>query len=243
MPSLTSEKREHVTPELNKALAQTSTASIAGALLQLGLRNIWIRGAMPIAGGGACRVGEAFTMRFLPMREDLAGPALARFQNSREAIEAMEVGSFAVIDAMGVADAGVAGDVLCARMAQRGVVGLVTDGAVRDVAGVQDSGLAVWSRGTASPAPNNCLTFVDWGLPVACGGVAVLPGDLIVGDRDGAVVIPKALGERVAAEAAETERFDAWVLAKVAAGERLPGLYPPNQETRERYRREVADGV
>jgi len=228
-----------VTPELRKSLSQVSTASVAGALLKLGLRNIWIRGAKPTAGAGSCSVGTAFTMRFIPMREDLVGPALARLANSRAAIEAMAAGSFAVIDAMGVTDAGVAGDVLCARMALRGAAGMVTDGAIRDIAGVEKSGLPVWSNGTASPAPGNSLTFIDWGLPVACGGVAVFPGDVIIADRDGAVVIPQALAEQVAAEAAEIERFDAWVVAKVEAGEPLPGLYPPNAANQERYRRET----
>ena len=227
--------------ELHSKLLQISTASIASALLKLGLRNIWIREAMPIAGEGTRRVGTAFTMRFLPMREDLAGPALAKLGNSRAAIEAMEPGSFAVIDAMGVTDAGVAGDVLCARMALRGVAGLVTDGAIRDIVGVERSGLQVWSRGTASPAPGNALTFMDFGLPVACGGVAVFPGDVIVADRDGVVVIPHALAEQVATEAVEIERFDAWVISKVEAGEQLPGLYPPNAENQQRYSREVAD--
>jgi regulator of RNase E activity RraA len=229
--------------ELHRTLSQVSTASIASALLKLGLRNIWIRGAMPIVGEGTRHVGTAFTMRFLPMREDLVGPALATLGNSRAAIEAMEAGSFAVIDAMGVTDAGVAGDVLCARMALRGVAGLVTDGAIRDIAGVEQSGLPVWARGTASPAPGNALTFVDFGLPVACGGVAVFPGDVIVADRDGVVVIPHALAEQVTAEAAETERFDAWVISRVEAGEPLPGLYPPNAENQERYRREVTNSA
>jgi len=229
-----------VPPELKNALSQVSTASIASALLKLGLRNVWIRGAMPVAGGGSHRVGLAFTMRFLPMREDLVGPGLAKLGNSRAAVEAMEEGSFAVIDAMGVTDAGVAGDVLCARMVLRGVAGLVTDGAVRDVAGVENSGLAVWSGGTASPAPGNSLTFADWGLPVACGGVAVFPGDLIVADRDGVVVIPRSVAEQVAADAAEIERFDGWVISRIAAGEPLTGLYPPNAENQERYTREAA---
>lgn len=227
--------------ELKEVLSQqTSTASISGALFKLGLRNIWIRGALPLANATTTRsVGEAFTMRFLPMREDLAGPAAAQLKNSRAAIEAMEAGSFAVIDAMGVTDAGVVGDVLCARMAHRGVSGLVTDGAIRDIAGVEQSELPVWARGTASPAPGNSLTFIDWGQPVACGGVAVFPGDLIVGDRDGVVVIPRALAEQVATEAAEIERFDAWALAKVEAGEQLPGLYPPNAENHARYKRDI----
>ena len=217
-----------------------STASIASALLKVGLRNIWIRGAAPAAGNVSRVVGEAFTMRFLPMREDLTGAALAKLKNSRAAIEAAEAGSIIVIDAMGVVDAGVAGDVLCARMVSRGVQGLVTDGAIRDVVGVEGAGLPVWCAGVSAPAPGNALTFIDWGAPIACGGVAIFPGDVIVADRDGAVVIPQAMVEAIAAEAEEIERFDAWVVQKVSEGEALPGLYPPSPENHERYKRETA---
>lgn len=227
-------------PELLKTLTEVSTASIASALLKLGLRNVWIRGASPAAGNVSRSVGEAFTMRFLPMREDLTGAALAKLQNSRAAIEAAETGCVVVIDAMGVVDAGVAGDVLCARMVRRGVSGLVTDGAIRDIVGVEQSGLPVWSRGTASPAPGSSLTFIDWGMPIACGGVAIFPGDVIVADRDGAVVIPQALVDSVAAEAAEIERFDAWVVRQVSEGQQLQGLYPPNPENLARYRQETS---
>ena len=226
-------------PALKEALLQVSSASAAGALAKVGIRNVWVRGAMPIAGGGVRTVGEAFTMRFLPAREDLVGPALAALPNSRAAVEAMEDGSIAVIETGGVTDAGVAGDVLCARMVRRGVTGLVTDGVIRDLAGVEQTGLPVWSKGAASPAPGNALTFVDWGLPIACGGVAIFPGDVIVADRDGAVVIPQAMVDSVAAEAAEVERFDAWVFAKVSEGEQLQGLYPPNAENLARYKAET----
>jgi regulator of RNase E activity RraA len=228
-----------LTPELRKTLMEVSTASIASALLKLGLRNIWIRGATPAVGNLSRAVGEAFTMRFLPMREDLTGPALAGLPNSRAAIEDAQAGCMVVIDAMGVADAGVAGDVLCARMVRRGVSGLVTDGVIRDVVGVEQTGLPVWSRGAASPAPGNALTFVGWGMPVACGGVTIFPGDVIVADRDGAVVIPQAMVDAVTAEAEEIERFDAWVFAKVSEGEQLQGLYPPNAENLARYKAET----
>lgn len=229
-----------MTPVLHKTLSEVSTASIASALLKAGLRNIWIRSAAPAAGNVSRAVGEAFTMRFLPMREDLTGAALAKLPNSRAALEAAEAGSLIVIDAMGVVDAGVAGDVLCARMVARGVQGLVTDGAIRDVVGVEETGLPVWSAGVSAPAPGNALTFIDWGLPIACGGVAVFPGDVIVADRDGAVVIPRAMVDDIAAEAVEIERFDAWVVRKVSDGEPLPGLYPPSPENLERYTRETA---
>jgi regulator of RNase E activity RraA len=147
----------------------------------------------------------------------------------------MPAGVIAVVDAFGSASAGIFGDILVARMRKRGVAGLVTDGVVRDVAGVLDTGLPVWSAGVAAPASVNSLTFVGWQEPIGCGGVAVFPGDMIVADGDGAVVIPSALAEAVAAEGADQEQFETWVLREVEGGAQLPGLYPPDQATKARY--------
>ena len=120
----------------------------------------------------------------------------------------MPAGCIAVADAMGITDAGIFGDILCARMMKRGVAALITDGVVRDVKGVLETNLPVWCRGTAAPASVAGLTFVNWQEPVGCGGVAVFPDDLIVADDDGAVVIPGALVEHVAEVAVEQERFE-----------------------------------
>ena len=136
---------------------------------------------------------------------------------------------------MGTQDAGVLGDILCARMRVRGVAGLVTDGVVRDVSGVVGSGLPVWCQGTAAP-PSVCgLTFVGWQEPIACGGVAIFPDDVIVADDDGAVVIPQALLGAVLEAGSEQERLEAWIMAEVERGVPLLGLYPPNAEARARY--------
>ena len=217
-------------------LARVSTATITMVLLKHGLRNIWLRGARPLQPGQARRVGPAFTMRFLPAREDLATPeSLASARSTRAAIEAMPAESMVVMDAMGVCDAGVLGDILCARMKILGVAGMVTDGVVRDVAGVLGTGLPVWCQGVAAPPSVTGLTFVGWQEPVACGGVAVFPDDVIVADDDGAVVIPKALVGAVIAASAEQERLEDWIMAEVARGAALPGLYPPNAEARARY--------
>jgi regulator of RNase E activity RraA len=181
-------------------------------------------------------VGRAFTLRFVPAREDLATPqSWSSPKSTRAAIEAMPEGCIAVVDAMGITDAGIFGDILCARMAQRGVAALVTDGVMRDVAGVLSTGLPVWSRGVAAPPSVAGLTFVNWQEPVGCGGVAIFPDDLIVVDRDGAVVIPAALVDDVLKEAPEQERFEAWIMKEVEAGAVLPGLYPPNAENKARY--------
>ena len=147
----------------------------------------------------------------------------------------MPPGCIAVVDAMGVTDAGIFGDILCARMAKRGIAGLVTDGVVRDLPGVIGSGLAVWCQGTAAPPSVTGLTFVAWQQPIACGRVAVFPDDFISVDDDGAVVIPAAIALKVAAEASEQERMEEWIMGQVNQETPLPGLYPMNAETKVRY--------
>jgi regulator of RNase E activity RraA len=219
-----------------ETLSKVTTATLTTILLKKGLRNVWIRGAMPLRPGQARVVGPAFTFRFVPAREDLATPASWGSPiSTRAAIEAMPEGAFAVIDAMGIADAGVFGDILCARMARRGAAGLVTDGVVRDLAGVLGTGLPVWARGAAEPPSVAGLTFVGWEETVGCGGVCVVPGDVIVADQDGAVVIPAALLDDVVREAPEQERMEAWIVSEIERGEKLPGLYPMNAETKARY--------
>jgi regulator of RNase E activity RraA len=140
-----------------------------------------------------------------------------------------------VVDAMGVTDAGIFGDILCARMVKRGVSALVTDGVVRDLEGVLGTGLPVWCDGFAAPPSVAGLTFVGWGEPIGCGGVAIFPDDVIVADQDGAVVIPKAFLDHVLAEGVEQERMEAWIVDQVKGGAALPGLYPMNADTKARY--------
>jgi regulator of RNase E activity RraA len=218
------------------ALRGVTTATLTTILLKKGLRNVWVRGAFPLAPGAPRIAGRAFTVRFVPAREDLATPASwASPTSTRAAIEAMPDGCVAVVDAMGSRDAGIWGDILCGRMAQRGVAGLVTDGVVRDLAGVLGTGLAVWAAGTAAPPSVAGLTFVDWQQPIGCGGVAVFPDDVIVADQDGAVVIPTALVADIVDAAVEQERFEGWVVDEVRRGVVLPGLYPANEETKARY--------
>ena len=219
-----------------RILSGVTTATLTTVLLKKGLRNVWMRGARPLQTPPVRVVGRAFTLRFVPAREDLATPASwASPISTRAAIEAMPAGCIAVVDALGVTDAGIFGDILCGRMQKRGVAALVSDGVVRDVQGVMATGLPVWCQGTAAPASVAGLTFVGWQEPVGCGGVAVFPNDVVVADADGAIVIPAALLAEVIAEAMEQERMEAWILAEVAAGVPLPGLYPPNEETKARY--------
>lgn len=219
-----------------ETLQAVSTATLTTILLKKGLRNVWLRGTRPIRTGQPRIVGPAFTLRFVPAREDLATPASwASPISTRAAIEDMPQGVVVVADAMGVLDAGIFGDILCARMVKRGVAGLVTDGVVRDAAGVLGTGLPVWCDGVAAPPSVAGLTFVAWQQPIACGGVAVFPDDVIVVDDDGAVLIPAALLAEVVAEAPEQEAMEAWIMEEVDKGAPLPGLYPMNAETRARY--------
>ena len=223
-------------PKTIATLQAVSTATLTTILLKKGLRNVWMRGTRPIRPGQPRGGGRAFTMRFVPAREDLATPASwASPISTRAAIEAMPEGCVAVADATGVLDAGIFGDILCARMVQRKVAGLVTDGVMRDAVGVLGTGLPVWCDGVAAPPSVAGLTFVGWQEPIACGGVAVFPDDVVVVDEDGAVLIPAAFLDQVLAEAPEQEQMEAWIMSEVDRGVPLPGLYPMNEETKARY--------
>ena len=226
-----------------EALRRIPTATLTTVLFKKGVRNVWMRGPLPLDPASERLVGPAFTLRFVPAREDLATPeSWASPTSTRAAIEAMPEGAVVVADAGGIRDAGIFGDILCARMHRRGVAGLVTDGAMRDVAAIRLVGLPLWCAGAAAPASIAALTFVGWQQPVGCGGVAVMPGDIVVADVDGAIVVPQALAAAVAAEAAAQERLEDWIMRQVMAGAALPGLYPPNEDARRRYTEETGDG-
>ena len=225
-----------ITREQTETLRTISTATLTTVLLKKGLRNVWMRGTRPIRAGQARLVGPAFTLRFVPSREDLATPASwASPISTRAAIEAMPQDCIVVVDALGNTDAGIFGDILVARMVKRGVAGLVTDGVVRDIAGVLASGLPIWCQGAAAPPSVAGLTFVGWQEPTSCGGEAVFPDDIVVVDDDGAVLIPVAMLDQVVGEAVEQEAMEAWIMTEVERGVPLPGLYPMNAETRARY--------
>jgi regulator of RNase E activity RraA len=217
-------------------LRKVTTATITTMLLKKGIRRCWMNGPKPLVPSGERLVGRAFTLRFVPVREDLATPeSWGKPISTRAAIEEMPEGAIAVADAMGVSSAGIFGDILCARMKKRNVAALVTDGVVRDRAGVLMSGLPIWCAGVAAPASVNGLTFVGWQQPIGCGGCAIFPDDVIVADDDGAVVIPQSMIEFVVREGAEHELYESWVFSEVESGVKLPGLYPPNDKATARY--------
>ena len=219
-----------------RPLSGVTTATLTTVLLKKGLRNVWMRGARSLRSGQARVVGRAFTLRFVPVREDLATPESWNAPiSTRAAIEAMPPACVVVVDAMGVTDAGIFGDILCARMKKRGVAALITDGTVRDAAGVLSTHLPVWCSGVAAPPSVAGLTFVGWQQPIGCGGVAVFPNDVVVADDDGAVLIPAALLDEVTTAAVEQERLEGWIMQQIESGQALPGLYPPNEANKAAY--------
>src|SRR5271154_4444152 len=168
-------------------LSRITTATLTTVLLKKGLRNVWLRGAKPLRPGQKRIVGPAFTLRFVPAREDLATPeSWSSPISTRGAIEAMPPGCVAVVDAMGTTDAGIFGDILCQRMKVRGVAALVTDGVIRDLPGVLSTELPVWCQGAAAPPSVAGLTFVNWQEPIGCGGGGGFPrGGVVVGGDGG----------------------------------------------------------
>ena len=215
-----------------------TTATITTVLFKHhGLKNVWIRGALPLQPGQKRVAGPAFTLRFVPAREDLCtAAAWSAPISTRSAIEEMPANSIAVMAAGQNTDAGVLGDILCQRMKQRGVAAMLTDGVVRDVDAVRETGLSIWAQGVAAPPAIAALAFIGWQQPVGCGGVAIFPDDLIVADGDGAVVIPAALVDAVLEAAIAQEALEDWIMSEVKNGVALPGLYPPNEDSMKRYR-------
>ena len=218
---------------LFESLRQISTDSVAGVLLKRGLRNQWVRGPMPLRVDFPRTVGKAFTLRFIPVREDVEGAFMRKLPVNRDAVEAMPRGCIAIADARGTRDAATFGDIVVERMVKRGVAGIVTDGAVRDRVGLLASKMPIWSSGITAPPPAANLMLVEWQQPIGCGGVAVFPDDVIVADADGVVVIPQMLLEEVVVRGMDQEHLDKWQMDQIKRGVALPDLKPmPRSEGR-----------
>ena len=225
-------------------LAAISTATATLILLKHGIRACFIDGARPVRAAGCRFVAEAFTLRFIPMREDLSHPDVLGDPDyaPRKLIEEIPAGSALVIDARGVTNAGTVGEILVARLQERGCAALVTDGAVRDIAALRAAAMPVFCAGAAAPASLGSHYGSDYQNPIACGGVAVVPGDIVLGDADGAVLVPRALADAVAREAFEQERLERFLHMLVAGGRPTVGTYPPNAATRREYEAWLAAG-
>ena len=219
-------------------LRSTSTATLTMVLIKQGVRTSWLRGPMPLAPIARRIVGPAFTIRFVPGREDLSGPeSYARSPSFRDAIEAAPAGSVVVIDGCGNPQGATLGDILVARLARKGVLAAVTDAPVRDTDEVRAVGLPVLSSGAAAPPSIIGLAFAGFGEMIGCGGVAIRPGDVMVCDNDGAVVVPIELAAAVADAGVEQERFERFVQQRVEAGASVLGLYPPDDDALAAYRK------
>lgn len=224
-------------------LRYASTATITMQLLKRGLRHGAIKAAKPLDPLRARCVGPAYTLRFVPMREDLAGPPKpGTMLPHRMAVEQAPPGSVLVIDSGGADNCGTLGDILVARLKHRGVAGVVSDGPMRDLAGVLSVGLPVLATKAVAPASMNEVMPIDVELPIGCGGVAVFPGDIVATDADGAVVIPRHLADELARDAYEQERLEKFVLREVKRGRSIDGLYPPDTQAMADYKRWLEQG-
>jgi regulator of RNase E activity RraA len=207
------------------ALMKVGTSTLSGILNRRGFRNMFMQEVWPIRPEMPRMVGMAYTMRFIPAREDKAGPRPGG-PIQQQAMEGCPPGHVLVVDARGDPRAASAGDLYVGRLAARGCAGIVTDGGLRDTEGVTKTGLPAYHRRPSSPPSGIVHNPVDIGLPIACGGVAVYPGDVIVGDCDGVVVIPPELADEIAAEAVATTIYDEFAEQEVAKGRSLIGLFP-----------------
>jgi regulator of RNase E activity RraA len=232
MPGPMSSPLPPVRRETLDALEGISTPTLTTQLFKLGFRNTFLHGVRPLCPD-LRMVGEAVTVRFAPAREDLAtletlgDPAYPQ----RHAIEHIAPGQVLVMDCRGIAGAANAGDILIARLSVRGAAGLVLDGGIRDYASVQAFGFPVYALGPAAPAHLVRHLAVDENVPVACAEVLIVPGDIMVGDAEGVVAIPRAVAETVATRGLEQDELEAFLLDKVRRGAPLPGVYPPNEAT------------
>ncbi len=218
-------------------LSSVSTATLTTVLLKRGLRNTFMGGIGLINPQAPQLVGPAFTLRYIPSREDLdqVGVFEDRTHPQRRAIEEIPPGAVLVIDSRGDATAASAGGILLTRLWKRGAAGVVTDGGFRDTPDIAKLPLPVYHARPS--APTNLIKHhaIDVNVPIGCGGVAVYPGDIVVGDGEGVVIIPGALADEVADEAHEQTIFEDFVTEKVMAGSSIFGIYPPNEESKAEF--------
>ncbi|HWA13178.1 MAG TPA: ribonuclease activity regulator RraA [Burkholderiales bacterium] len=225
-----------VSPDTLKRLAEVPTATLATQLFKAGFRNTYLAGVTPI-NPGRRMVGEAATVRFVPAREDLASfDAVATSEYpQRKAIDEIAPGQVLVMDCRGISSVASAGEILMTRIKVRGAAGCVTDGAMRDYAAIQKMDFPVYSRGMAAPAHVHRHLAVDMNVPIGCADVLVMPGDIMVGDDEGVVCVPRHVADKVAQAGLDLEELEAFVLEKIKAGAPLRGTYPPSEAVRAEF--------
>jgi regulator of RNase E activity RraA len=230
--------------ETRAKLGKVGSANVANALLKRGFRNVYMLGLQALSQDQSQLVGPAYTLRFMPAREDIDSMAnYSRDDNlHRRAIEECPPGHVLVIDAGGCLRSAAAGDMMAIRLRQRGVTGLVTDGGFRDTPAIRKTTLPAYQRQSAPPATPIAMHPVELNGPVGCAGVAVYPGDVLVGDGEGVVVIPRHLVEEIADEALDAVEYEAYAELQIARGRPLFGLFPATPESRKDYDAWVAAG-
>ena len=215
-----------------KALGLVSVATLTTLLMKRGLRNTYIQGSLPLNPDGRQMVGEAYTLRYIPAREDL--DTLDVFKDwshpQRKAVEEIPAGCVMVVDSRGDMSAASAGGILVTRLMKRGAAGFVTDGGLRDSHEIARLDFPAYCRGPSSPTNLIKHHAVDINVPIGCGGVPVYPGDIMVGDPEGVCVIPANIAEEVARDAIAQDEFETFVQEQVAAGRSIFGIYPPNEQ-------------
>ncbi len=232
-------------PDTLDKLRQVSTATITAQLIKIaGLRTRSPLGVHPLNLARARFVGPAVTLRYAPMREDLDSRASTVHPENptRLAIETAPAGSVLVIDMGGSIGGGAIGDILAARLIFRGIAGVVADGAMRDVGPLAGMDLPIQCRASAPPPSGAALLAVGTGEPIGCGGTLVYPGDIVCADEDGAVIIPRHLADKVAADGLDQEQIEVFIKACILAGEPIDGFYPATDRTKSEYKAWIAVG-
>lgn len=228
-----------ISDETRARLREVSTATLTSQLLKRGFRNTFIPGLLPTRPD-LRMVGTALTLRYVPTREDM--DMRVDYDNrtnvQRLAVEAIEEGQVLVIDARGDVRAASFGHIIATRIMRRGAAGLVTDGGLRDTPRFGDLDLPVYYRAAHATTSATIHHPVDMNVPIGCGGLLVVPDDVMVGDAEGVVVMPATVVDEVAAAAAEQEAMEEFVWGRVNQGEAITGLYPPDAETRARFDRQ-----
>ena len=221
-----------------EGLRQVSTATLTTQLMGRGLRNTFLSGLSAHNPDFQRMVGEAFTLRCIPAREDI--DVLDVFKDydhpQRKAVESVPAGAVLVVDSRSQTRAASLGHILATRLKARGAAGIVTDGTVRDAEGFSRLSLPAFSRGSAATTNLAIHHVLDMQVPIGCAEVPVYPGDIMVGDHDGVVCIPRHLAEEVARDAIEQEKLEAFILDLIEEGRPLRGTYPPNEATMDEYR-------
>jgi 5-oxopent-3-ene-1,2,5-tricarboxylate decarboxylase / 2-hydroxyhepta-2,4-diene-1,7-dioate isomerase len=216
---------EILTDELRANLGRVSAATLTHQLQRRGIRSTFLSGLRPIKDGQRM-IGIAHTLRYVPLREDLQGTYSAGKNAQRRAVESMARDEVLVIEARGEPDAGTIGDIFALRALKRGAAGVVTDGALRDTPAIRSLGIAVYHGSSHAATLGRLHMPLEHQIPIACAGVTVLPGDVVVGDGEGVVVIPAALAEEVGRDSVRQELEEEWAIERVRAGDSTDDTFP-----------------